>query len=248
MLRTSRVLLFPLLALSASIIYFTSYAQEKSSKPDFDMTASYIEACSCDMFCPCYFNTRSTNHMSMGEHHMDEHFCRANLVLKVDKGYYKDTTLDGAKVWLAADLGSDWSTGKDSWLVMNFDPSVSKEQQAAFGDILPQLYSAIPWQKKAVDTAAFSWNVDTKTGVAHAKMNSGKGEVILERVKGDNSNHEVVMHNLKYWSAQSNDGFRMWKNKHEAFEGDGHKFSYDGTNGFLITIHFSGNAKAASAD
>ncbi len=216
MLRTSRVLLFPLLALSASIIYFTSYAQEKSSKPDFDMTASYIEACSCDMFCPCYFNTRSTNHMSMGEHHMDEHFCRANLVLKVDKGYYKDTKLDGAKVWLAADLGSDWSTGKDSWLVMNF--------------------------------AAFSWNVDTKTGVAHAKMNSGKGEVILERVKGDNSSHEVVMHNLKYWSAQSNDGFRMWKNKHEAFEGDGHKFSYDGTNGFLITIHFSGNAKAASAD
>lgn len=246
MLRTSRMLLFPLLALSASIIYFTSYAQEKSPKPDFDMTASYIEACSCDMFCPCYFNTHSTNHM--GEHHMNEQFCRTNLVLKVDKGYYKDTKLDGAKVWLAADLGSDWSTGKDSWLVMNFDPSVSKEQQAAFADILPQLYSAIPWQKKAVDTAAFSWNVDTKTGVAHAKMNNGKGEVILERVKGDSSSHEVVMHNLKYWSAQSNDGFRMWKNKHEAFEGNGHKFSYDGTNGFLITIHFSGNAKAASAD
>ncbi len=246
MLRTSRMLLFPLVALSAGIIYFTSYAQEKSSKPDFDMTASYIEACSCDMFCPCYFNTHSTNHM--GEHHMDEHFCRANLVLKVDKGYYKDTKLDGAKVWLAADLGSDWSTGKDSWLVMNFDPSVSKEQQTALGDILPQVYSAIPWQKKTVDTAAFSWNVDTKTGVAHAKMNNGKGEVILERVKGDNPNHEIVMHNLKYWAAQSNDGFRMWKNKHEAFEGDGHKFSYDGTNGFLITIHFSGNAKAASAD
>ena len=234
------------LVLAASFVFFTSAAQEKSAKPDFDMTASYIEACSCDMFCPCYFNTRSTNHI--GEHHVDEHFCRANLVLKVDKGYYKDTKLDGAKVWIGADLGSDWSTGKDSWLVMNFDPAVSKEQQAALGDILPQLYSAIPWQKKTVDTAAFSWNVDTKTGVAHAKMNNGKGEVIPERVKGDNSSHEVVMHNLKYWAAQSNDGFRMWKNKHEAFEEDGHKFSYDGTNGFLITIHFSGNAKATSAD
>jgi hypothetical protein len=185
--------------------------------------------------------------MSMGEHHMDEHFCRANLVIKVDKGYYKDTKLDGAKVWIATDLGSDWSTGKDSWLVVNFDPSVSKEQQAALGDILGQLYP-IPWQKKAVDTVAFSWNVDAKDGVAHAKMNNGKGEVILERVNGNDAHHEVVMHNLKYWGAQSNDGFRMWKNKHEAFEGDGHKFSYDGTNGFLITIHFSGNAKPASAD
>ena len=178
---------------------------------------------------------------------MDAHFCRANLVLKVDKGYYKDTKLDGAKVWIATDLGSDWSTGKDSWLVVNFDPSVSKEQQAALADILGQLYP-IPWQKKGVDTAAFSWNVDTKAGVAHAKMDSGKAEVLLERVKGDNPSHEVVVHNLKYWGAQSNDGFRMWKSQHEAFEGDGHKFSYDGTNGFLITIHFSGMAKSAPAD
>src|SRR6195256_4896873 len=246
MIRIPRLAVVPLLAVAFGLIYCISSAQDKVSNSDFDMTASYIEACSCDMFCPCYFNTHSTNHM--GEHHADEHFCRANLVLKVDKGYYKDTKLDGAKVWLAADLGSDWSTGKDSWLVVNFDPSVSKEQQTALGDILPQIYSAIPWQKKAVDTVAFSWNVDTKTGVAHAKMNNGKGEVTLEQVNGNDPHHEVVVHNLKYWGAQSNDGFRMWKSKHEAFEGDGHKFSYDGTNGFLITIHFSGNAKPASAD
>jgi hypothetical protein len=247
MFRTSRLLVFALVVLAVGLIYVSSAAQEKSSKPDFDMTASYIEACSCDMFCPCYFNTHATKHMGMAEHHAEEHFCRANLVLKVDKGYYKDTKLDGAKVWLGNDLGSDWSTGKDSWLVVNFDPSVSKEQQAALADILGQLYP-IPWQKKAVQTTAFSWNVDTKTGVAQAKMNDGKGEVILERVAGDNPGHEVVVHNLKYWGAQSNDGFRMWKSKHEAFEGDGHKFSYDGTNGFLITIHYSGNAKPAAAD
>src|SRR5258705_3270296 len=247
MRRMPRLLLLPLLALAASFIYFTSPAQEKTSKPDFDMTATYIDARSCDMVCTCYSNCHSTNHMGMGEHHMDEHCCRANLVLKVDKGFYKDTKLDGAKVWIATDVGSDWSAGKDSWLVVNFDPSVGKEQQAALGDILGQLYP-IPWQKKAVQTAAFSWNVDSKTGMAHAKMNDGKGEVILERVKGDSSSHEVVIHNLKYWGAQSNEGFRMSKSKHEGFEGDGHKFSYDGTNGFLITIRFSGNAKPASAD
>jgi hypothetical protein len=130
---------------------------------------------------------------------------------------------------------------------VNFDPSANKEQQAALVDILTQLYSAIPFQKKTVSNTPFSWDVDTNTGVAHAKMSDGKGEVILERVKGDDPGQEVVIHNLKYWSAQSNDGFRMWKSKHEAFEGDGHKFSYDGTNGFLITIHFSGMAKTATA-
>src|SRR5258708_30782191 len=187
-----RLLLLPLLVLAVGLIFLNSAAQEKSAKPDFDITASYIEACSCDMFCPCYFNDHSTTHMAMGEHQMDEHFCRANLVLKVDKGMYKDVKLDGAKVWIASDLGSDWSTGKDSWLVVNFDPSVTKEQQGALADILGQLYP-IPWQKKAVQTVAFSWNVDTKTGVAHAKMSDGKGEVTLEKVAGGGPRHEAVI-------------------------------------------------------
>jgi len=51
------------------------------------------------------------------------------------------------------------------------------------------------------------------------------------------------MKNLKYWNAQSNDGFRMWKSKHESYEGHDQKFEYSGTNGFLTTIHFSGTAK-----
>jgi hypothetical protein len=132
-------------------------------------------------------------------------------------------------------------------VVYNYDPSVTPAQKTALNDILGQLYP-FTWGKMDVDTVAFTWNVDTKTGVAHAKMNNGKGEVILERVKGDNAGQEIVIRNLKYWTAQSNNGFRMWKSKHEAFEGKGHKFDYSGTNGFLITITFSGQAKPASAD
>jgi len=91
MSRLPRVLFLVFLMFAGRLIFLGSYAQEKSSKADFEITASYIEACSCDMFCPCYFNTHSTNHMD--EHHADAHFCRANLVLKVDKGYYKETKL-----------------------------------------------------------------------------------------------------------------------------------------------------------
>ena len=244
MKRISFLVLTTCLAGGLALAQYGAPSQEKAApaatKPDFDITATYIEACSCDMFCPCYFNTRST-------HHGDGQFCRANLVLHVDKGYYKGTKLDGAKVWLASDLGSDWSTGKDSWVVINYDPGVSPEQKTALSDIIGQLYP-MKWQKADVDTAGFTWNINTKTGVAQAKMNDGKGEVVLERVKGDDAQHEVVIHNLKYWMAQSNNGFRMWKSKHEAYEGQGHKFAYDGTNGFLITIRFSGKTKSASTD
>jgi len=215
-------------------------AASQATKPDFSMTASYIEACSCDMFCPCYFNSRSTMHG-------DKQYCRANLVLKVDSGYYKTTKLDGAKVWVSTDLGSNWSTGKDSWVVMTFDPSDTPEQKAALTDILGQLYP-FKWEKAATDTAAFSWNVDEATGVAHAKMSNGKGEVILERVSGTNPKQEIVIPNLQYWKAQSNNGFRMWKTQVEKYSGQDHDFEYKGTNGFLITITFSGKASHHPAD
>lgn len=225
-----------LLAVSPGLLLLSgTKASSSADNNDFAITSTYIEACSCDMFCPCYFNTHSTKH----EH---EHFCRANLVFKVDKGHYKDVRLDGAKVWLSTDLGSDWSTGKDSWVVATYDASVTAAQKAALNDIIAQLYP-FKWTWMKTDTAAFSWNIDTKSGVATAKRDDGKAEVVLERWKGDNPSEETVLKNLRYWSAQSNDGFRMWKSTRERYEGQGQKFDYSGTNGFLITIHYSGTPK-----
>jgi hypothetical protein len=209
-----------------------------TAKPDFAITASYIEACSCDMFCPCYFNDHSTAHGNA-------HFCKANLVLKVDKGYYKTTRLDGVKAWVTTDLGSEWAKGKADWLVVTFEPSITKEQQAAMTDILFQLYP-MKFNVLGVDKVPFAWEI--KGDTARARLENGKGEVILERWKGDDAKKEVVIHNLKYWSAQSNTGFRMWKNKRHYYEGHGQKFEFNGTNGFLITINFSGQAKPAAAD
>ena len=236
MRRRSRLVTVSLLLAAVGLLILAGTRPSSSaSKNNFDITSTYIEACSCDMFCPCYFNTHSTTH----EH---AHFCRANLVFRVDQGYYRDVKLDGAKVWLSNDLGSDWSTGKDSWVVVTYDPSVTPAQKAALDDIVAQLYP-FKWTWVKTDTAPFSWNIDTKTGVATAKRDDGKGEVLLERVKGDNPNEEVVMRNLRYWNAQSNDGFRMWKSKHEMYDGQGQKFDYSGSNGFLVTIHFTGTAK-----
>jgi len=231
-----RLILAALLVVSTGLLLLSgTRASSSPASNDFAITSTYIEACSCDMFCPCYFNTHSTNHGH-------EHYCRANLVFKVDQGHYKDVKLDGAKVWLSTDLGSDWSTGKDSWVVATYDPGVTPDQKAALGDIIGQLYP-FKWGWMKTDTAAFSWNIDTKTGVAMAKRDDDKAEVVLDRWKGDNPNEETVLKNVKYWNAQSNDGFRMWKSRHERYEGQGQKFDYSDTNGFLITLHFSGTAK-----
>ena len=215
---------------------------QSAAKPDFSITASYIEACSCDMFCPCYFNTHATAHEG-------KHFCKANLVLKVDKGYYKDTKLDGVKVWVANDLGAHWAEGQGEWLVLTYDSAVTKSQQLAMNDILMQLYP-MKWDLLGIDMAPIEWKVDSKAGVATARLGAGtgKGEVVLKRFAGDDPKQEVVVHNLKYWGAQSNTGFRMWKAEHNYYEGHDRKTDTNGTNGFLITITYSGQAKASASD
>jgi hypothetical protein len=50
------------------------------AKPDFELTATYIEACSCDMFCPCYFSQGKESHPHPTMHGIVL-FCKANLVL-----------------------------------------------------------------------------------------------------------------------------------------------------------------------
>lgn len=211
-----------------------------AAKPDFKITATYIEACSCDMFCPCYFNDRATVHG-------DKHFCEANLVMKVDKGHYKDVKLDGVIAWVATDLGHEWSKGKGNWLAITFREGITDAQKNAMLGILTQLYP-IQFNVLGVDTAPIEWWIDETKGEAVARMAGGRGEVVLERWRGPVPKKETVLHNVQYWAATSNTGFRMWKNKNHIYNHHGKKFEYHGTNGFLITIDFQGQAKKSAAD
>ncbi len=230
------------LAASVALAQYGAPAKTKpgTAKPDFAITASYIEACSCDAFCPCYFNHHPTAHGSM-------YYCKFNNVLRVDRGYYKQTKLDGVKVWLSGDLGSEWGKGKADWLVVTFDPAVTKAQQAAMTDILLQLYP-LQWNILGVDSQPIAWSV--KGDTAEARMGNGQGEVVLERFSSNNVDpkKDAVIRNVKYWSAQSNTGFRVWKAKRNYYEGHGKMTETSGTNGFLIQISFSGQAKKAAAD
>src|SRR5262245_51787667 len=60
---------------------------------DWAMNATVIEACSCPMFCQCYFNTKPAGHGAHEGHGGADHFCRANLAYKVNKGHYGTTSL-----------------------------------------------------------------------------------------------------------------------------------------------------------
>src|SRR5215203_1182428 len=94
--------IFALMILLSFAIAADEAQDKKQAEPDWSMNATIIEACSCPMFCQCYFDSKPAAH---GEHAGHggggQHFCKMNNAFKVNKGNYGDTKLDGAKFWLA---------------------------------------------------------------------------------------------------------------------------------------------------
>jgi hypothetical protein len=231
---------------AAALLLLLGAAAYTAAAPaaDWAMNATAIEACSCPMFCQCYFNAKPAGHHEHGG--KETHFCRANLAYRVNKGHYGSASLDGAKFWLVNDLGGDFSQGKMDWNVLYFDKSLSKEQRAGLQDILGHVFP-VKWNSfKTAEASIDTWEHNDKT--AHATMNGGKiAEVKLARTASANGPGPVVLSNVKYWGAPRNDGFIMMPNEVEAYRVGPKAFEYKGTNGFLITIDISSKdfAKAA---
>src|SRR6266511_4370666 len=225
----SRSLIVVLLALAAFL--FLGADAKKPAAPDWAMNATIIEACSCPMFCQCYFNGEPAvhaGHTGLHAGHAEGHYCRFNNAYKVNKGYY------GAKIWISGDLGADFSKGETEWAVLTFDPSVTKEQRDAIATVVGKVYP-VKWRSFAIaKDSPVEWNA-TKD-MAHASLDGGKtAEVGLGRFPGMTSD-PVVIKNLRYFGAPRNDGFIMMPNTVEAYRVGDKAFEYKGTNGFMITF------------
>jgi len=198
---------------------------------DWALNATAIEACSCPHFCICYFNTHPAAHH---EHGQSEHYCKFNIAYKVNHGHHGDVSLDGAKFWIAGDLGGDFSQGQMNWALVTFDKATTAEQRKALGDILGYVF---PVKWKSFQTAEGdidTWTFDKDT--AHATLNGGNtAEVKLKRFQGL-TNEPAVLTNVRYWGTPRNDGFVMMPSELETYREGDKKFEFKGTNGFMLTF------------
>jgi len=230
------ILLAALLAVAAGAGIAASGLPAQATDWAANLTA--IEACSCPMFCQCYFNREPAGHAAHGAGHEGhgaaKHFCRANLAYRINKGHYGATKLDGARFWVAADLGDDFGDGELDWGVLYFDKSLTPAQREAIGVVAGKIFP-VKWKSFRTEEATIDkWHFD-KDG-AHALLGGGKiAEVKLRRFQGM-TDQPVVIRNLRYWGAPRNDGFIMMPNEIETYRVGPNAFEFKGTNGFMITV------------
>jgi len=193
------------------------------AKPAWQMKADYVEACSCHLFCPCYFNK-----------HAEHPHCEFNMAVKVREGYSGNTNLGGAKYWLTGDLGDEWGTNrKGAWVAVSFDPSTSKEQRDALAPMILKTYG-LEWGEVKVQEAAIE--ISQSGDIAEAKLGGGQmAHMKLQREPGADGNG-VGLKNVKYFGAQNNNGFELYRSLDHSANVQGHQFSYSDRNAFLISI------------
>jgi hypothetical protein len=152
--------------------------------------------------------------------------------------HYGVTDLSGAKVWLSGDLGGEaLSKGNAAWAMVTFDKKTTAAQRAAIGQVIGKIYP-VQWAKMDTREDDIEWHHDPANKADHAKMGSGMAEVTLNRGNWESTNMPTVIHGLKYFGANSNDGFVLAKGTHY-YHGDT-KYDLKDMNGFFITVHAKG--------
>jgi hypothetical protein len=213
-------------------------ATAAGASPEWAANTTVIEACSCPMFCQCYFNTKPAGHTHGAA---AEHFCRANLAHRINKGHYGTTSLDGVKFWVSSDLGGDFSgtPPQMDWAVLTFDKSTTPTQREAIGKIVGYVFP-VQWKSlKTAEGVIDTWRYDKDTAVA--TLDGGKtAEVRLQRFAGMTP-EPLVIKNLPYWGVKRHDGFVLMPNTVEAYRVGPNAFEFKGTNGFMITWDMNSN-------
>lgn len=185
--------------------------------------AEYIEACSCNLFCMCYFQT----------HPDGDRCCEFNMAVKIQEGHVGDVTVDGEYFWLSGDLGGDFTKGLRG-VVITFDQKTPKGKRDAIATLITKIY---PYKFDSVktDEGPITYKKDGING--HATLGD-RAEITLEGVK-NTKGEPTVIKNLNYWGAQKNDGFYLAYGTHR-YKGNGYDYSHKRMNGFFITVESSG--------
>ncbi len=233
MSRLKRYLLTGCAVVVAAILLVSSPALLATDDPDWHFNGTVIEACSCPMFCQCYFNTEPASHPD----HDGKHFCEFNMAYKVNKGHYGETDLSGVKFWVAGDLGAEWDDGETEWAIVTFQPGTTDEQKAGIATALGHIFP-VTWKSfEVADDAEIEWNATDDH--AEARLAGGKNaEIILNKWKGMGG-ATGVLENIAYFGAARNDGFKMMPNEIETWKVGDKAFEFSGTTGFMITVDMS---------
>ena len=183
-------------------------APSQNATPEWHITATVAESCSCSVSCPCNFGGRPSHDP-----------CQGNRLISITKGHVGNVDLAGTSFLITWQLGA--------WTDVTVSDKVSDAQNAALRTVLPVALASFRSSTITMSKAPIRLEMsDTRV-----RFSTPDSSVDMEVMKGFGGNPIKVL-NLPNPAFQDYTQYRSVV--HENTKGD-HTFSHSGTNGFTST-------------
>jgi hypothetical protein len=184
-------------------------ASAAAAAPDWHLTATVAESCSCTVSCPCNFGG-NPSHMP----------CEGNRLISISKGHYGDVDLAGVAFLITFEMRG--------WSKIYVSDKVSDRQNAAVEALLPIAFAGFRAGMLSLQKAPITMEI-TDTRV---RFSGPESSVDMEVMKGFGGK-PVTISNLPSAAFQGYTQFRSISHQHSSRD---HTFSHSGTNGFTSTM------------
>ena len=195
--------------ISSGVALVARPAVQQPAAPDWHITATVAESCSCAVSCSCNFGG-NPNRMP----------CEGNRLISITKGHFGDVDLGGVAFRVTFEMRS--------WSKIYVSDKISAKQNAAVEALLPIAFAGFRNGMLSLQKAPITMEI-TDTRV---RFSGPESSVDMEVMKGFGGQPVKIL-NLPNPAYQGYTQFKSVTHKHES---QGHSWSHSGTNGFTSTM------------
>ena len=192
-----------------SICLVAVTAPPRAAEPNWHLTATVAESCSCTVSCPCNFGGEPTRNP-----------CEGNRLISIRSGHYEDVDLSGVAFLV--------TFGMRSWSKIYVSDKVSDRQMAAVEALLPIAFAGFHRGMLSFTKAPITMDITEK----RVRFSGPESSVDMEVLSGFGGKPVKVL-NLPSAAFQDYTQYKSVAHKHAS---DKATFSYSGTNGFTSTM------------
>lgn len=195
--------------ISSGVALVARPAAQQPAAPDWHITATVAESCSCAVSCSCNFGG-NPNRMP----------CEGNRLISITKGHFGDVDLAGVAFLVTFEMRS--------WSKIYVSDKISDKQNAAVEALLPIAFAGFRNGMLSLQKAPITMDI-TDTRV---RFSGPESSVDMEVMKGFGGQPVKIL-NLPNPAYQ---GYTQFKSVTHTHESQGHSWSHSGTNGFTSTM------------
>lgn len=197
------------LLVGVSVFIIALSAPPRAAAPNWHLTATVAESCSCTVSCPCNFGGEPTRNP-----------CEGNRLISITSGHYEDVDLRGVAFLVTFTMRS--------WSKIYVSDKVSEKQMSAVEALLPIAFAGFHRGMLSFTKAPITMNI-TESRVTFSGPESS---VDMEVMRGFGGKPVKVL-NLPSPAFQDYTQYKSVSHRHAS---DKTTFSHSGTNGFTSTM------------